>query len=112
MNLAVTWNLPVVFVLENNGYAETTSPKFSARIGTENIADRARGFGMPAITVDGNDFGAVYEAAGEAIERARKGAGPSLLNVKPCAISVILREMPRITVLKMKLKKPESTMIV
>jgi pyruvate dehydrogenase E1 component alpha subunit len=82
MNLAVTWNLPVVFVLENNGYAETTSPKFSARIGTENIADRARGFGMPAITVDGNDFGAVYEAAGEAIERARKGAGPSFVECK------------------------------
>jgi len=82
MNLAVTWNLPVVFVLENNGYAESTSPKFTARIGTENIADRARGFGMPAITVDGNDFAAVYEAAGEAIERARKGAGPSFVECK------------------------------
>jgi len=82
MNLAVTWNLPVVFVLENNGYAESTSPKFTARIGTENIADRARGFGMPAITVDGNDFAAVYEAAGEAIDRARKGAGPSFVECK------------------------------
>lgn len=82
MNLAVTWNLPVVFVLENNGYAESTSPKFTARIGTENISDRARGFGMPAITVDGNDFSAVYEAAGEAIERARKGGGPAFVECK------------------------------
>ncbi len=82
MNLAVTWNLPVVFVLENNGYAESTSPKFTARIGTENIADRARGFGMPAMTVDGNDFFAVYEAAGEAIDRTRKGGGPSFVECK------------------------------
>lgn len=82
MNLAVTWDLPVVFVLENNGYAESTSPKYTARVGTENIADRARGFGMPAITVDGNDFFAVYEAAGEAIERARKGGGPAFVECK------------------------------
>ncbi len=82
MNLAVTWNLPVVFVLENNGYAESTSPKFTARIGTENIADRARGFGLPAMTVDGNDFFAVYEAAGEAIDRTRKGGGPSFVECK------------------------------
>ena len=82
MNLSVTWDLPVVFVLENNGYAESTSPKYSAKVGTENIADRARGFGMPAVTVDGNDFAAVYEAAGEAIERARKGGGPSFVECK------------------------------
>lgn len=82
MNLAVTWDLPVIFVLENNGYAESTSPKYTARVGTENISDRARGFGMPAITVDGNDFFAVYEAAGEAIERARKGGGPSFIECK------------------------------
>lgn len=82
MNLAVTWDLPVIFVLENNGYAESTSPKYTARVGTENISDRARGFGMPAITVDGNDFFAVYEAAGEAIERARKGGGPAFVECK------------------------------
>jgi len=82
MNLAVTLNLPVVFVLENNGYAESTSPKYSAKVGTENISDRARGFGMPAITVDGNDFSAVYEAAAEAIARARKGGGPSFVECK------------------------------
>ncbi|MBN2792970.1 MAG: thiamine pyrophosphate-dependent dehydrogenase E1 component subunit alpha [Desulfuromonadales bacterium] len=82
MNLAVTLNLPVIFVLENNGYAESTSPKYSAKVGTENISDRARGFGMPAITVDGNDFSAVYEAAAEAIDRARKGGGPSFVECK------------------------------
>jgi len=83
MNLAVTWNLPMVFVLENNGYAESTSAKYAANVGGDhNIADRARGFGMPAVTVDGNDFFAVYEAAGEAIERARKGGGPTFLECK------------------------------
>lgn len=82
MNLAVTWNLPMIFVLENNGYAESTSVKYSANVGTDNVADRARGFGMPAVTVDGNDFFAVYEAAAEAIERARKGGGPTYLECK------------------------------
>lgn len=82
MNLAVTWELPMIFVLENNGYAESTSTKYSAKVGTENIADRARGFGMPAVTVDGNDFFAVYEAASEAIERARKGGGPTYIECK------------------------------
>lgn len=82
MNLAVTWDLPMIFVLENNGYAESTSPKYSAKVGSDNIADRARGFGMPAVTVDGNDFFAVYEAAAEAIDRARKGGGPTYLECK------------------------------
>lgn len=82
MNLAVTWDLPMIFVLENNGYAESTSTKYSAKVGTENIADRARGFGMPAVTVDGNDFFAVYEAAAEAIDRARKGGGPTYIECK------------------------------
>jgi pyruvate dehydrogenase E1 component alpha subunit len=82
MNLAVTLDLPMIFVLENNGYAESTSVKYSAKVGSDNIADRARGFGMPAVTVDGNDFFAVYEAAGEAIERARKGGGPTFLECK------------------------------
>ena len=68
MNLASVWNLPVIFLAENNGYAEATSSKFS--VACENIADRASAFGMPGVTVDGFDFFAVYEAAGEAIERA------------------------------------------
>ena len=80
MNMASIMNLPCIFVAENNGYAEATSSKFS--VACENIADRASAFGMPGVTVDGFDFFAVYEAAGEAIERARNGGGPSLVEVK------------------------------
>jgi pyruvate dehydrogenase E1 component alpha subunit len=78
LNLAKIWNLPVIFVVEDNGYAEATSSKWS--IGAESNAERARGFGLPAVQVDGHDFFAVHEAAGEAVERAREGAGPSLLD--------------------------------
>lgn len=80
MNLATVWNLPCIFVVENNGYAEATSSKWS--VSCDSYADRAAGFGMPGVTVDGHDFFAVYEAAGELIKRARSGAGPSLLEVK------------------------------
>ena len=78
LNLAKVWNLPAVFVVEDNGYAEATSSKWS--IGAESNAARARGFGLPAERVDGHDFFAVYEAAAEAIQRAREGGGPSLLD--------------------------------
>jgi acetoin:2,6-dichlorophenolindophenol oxidoreductase subunit alpha len=80
LNLASVWNLPVIFLNENNGYAESTGVSFN--VPTPNIADRAAGFGMPGVTVDGNDFFAVYEAAGEAIRRAREGGGPTLLECK------------------------------
>lgn len=80
LNLASIWNLPVIFLNENNGYAESTGVSFN--VPTPNIADRAAGFGMPGVTVDGNDFFAVYEAAGEAIRRAREGGGPTLLECK------------------------------
>ncbi len=80
MNLASVWNLPVVFVIENNGYAEATSTNFSVK-GID-IAKRADGFGIPGVTVDGHDFFAVHEAAGEAIRRAREGGGPSLIECK------------------------------
>jgi TPP-dependent pyruvate/acetoin dehydrogenase alpha subunit len=80
LNLASIWHLPVIFVNENNGYAEATGVSYN--VPTPNIADRAAGFGMPGITVDGNDFFAVYEAAGEAIRRAREGSGPTLLECK------------------------------
>jgi acetoin:2,6-dichlorophenolindophenol oxidoreductase subunit alpha len=80
MNLATVWNLPVIFVAENNGYAEATSSSYS--VACDNIADRASAFGMPGVIVDGFDFFAVHEAAGEAITRARKGGGPTLLEVK------------------------------
>jgi len=78
LNLAKVWNLPAVFVVEDNGYAEATSSKYS--IGAKSNAERARGFGLPSVRIDGLDFFEVYEAAGEAIERARNGGGPSLLD--------------------------------
>ena len=80
MNLAAVWKLPVVFVFENNGYAEATSSKFS--VACKNIADRAVGFGMPGKIVDGHDFFAVHSAFAEAAERARSGGGPSLIEHK------------------------------
>ncbi len=80
MNLAGVWNLPAIFVVENNGYAESTSVDYA--VASDSYVDRANGFGMPGITVDGTDFFAVYEAAGEVIRRAREGGGPSLLECK------------------------------
>ncbi|HTW28631.1 MAG TPA: thiamine pyrophosphate-dependent dehydrogenase E1 component subunit alpha [Acetobacteraceae bacterium] len=79
MNLAAVWTLPVVFVLEDNGYAESTASSWSV---AGDAVKRAEGYGMPAVRVDGHDFFAVHSAAGEAIERARKGGGPSFLHVK------------------------------
>ena len=80
LNLAKVWNLPAIFVVEDNGYAEATSSKWS--IGAESNAARARGFGLPAERVAGHDFFAVHEAAGVAIQRARDGGGPTLLDVQ------------------------------
>ena len=80
MNLACVWNLPVIFVAENNGYAESTASAWS--VASDNIADRAAGFGMPGVIVDGFDFFAVHEAASEAISRAREGGGPTLIEMK------------------------------
>lgn len=80
MNLAAIWNLPVIFVVENNGYAESTSVDYA--VASDSYVDRATGFGMPGVTVDGTDFFAVHEAAGEVIRRAREGGGPSLLECK------------------------------
>jgi TPP-dependent pyruvate/acetoin dehydrogenase alpha subunit len=80
LNLAAMWNLPAIFVVENNGYAETTSRDYAVAV--DSYVDRAAGFGLPGITVDGTDFFAVHEAAGEIIKRAREGGGPALLECK------------------------------
>jgi TPP-dependent pyruvate/acetoin dehydrogenase alpha subunit len=80
LNLASAWHLPCIFVVENNGYAESTSTNFH-QAGVD-VAKRADGFGMPGIVVDGFDWFAVHEAAGEAIARARSGGGPTLLECK------------------------------
>jgi len=80
LNLAAVWNLPVIFVVENNGYAESTSRDYGVAV--DSYVDRAAGFGLPGVTVDGTDFFAVHEAAGEIIRRARTGGGPALLECK------------------------------
>ena len=80
LNLAAIWKLPIVFVAENNGYAESTPSQYHCSV--ENIADRAAGYNMPGVTIDGNDIFAVYEAAGQAVARARAGQGPTLLECK------------------------------
>ena len=77
LNMAAIWRLPVVFVCENNQYAMSCSVKRAFAI--ERISDRAAAYGMPGVTVDGNDLLAVYRAVGEAVARARSGGGPSLV---------------------------------
>ena len=77
MNLASVLKLPVLFVFENNGYAEFTGVDYHC--GGGDIAGRAEGFGMPSYKLDGSDFFAVQEAAAEAVQRARKGDGPSAI---------------------------------
>ncbi|MFC0560905.1 thiamine pyrophosphate-dependent dehydrogenase E1 component subunit alpha [Halalkalibacter alkalisediminis] len=77
INLAAIWDLPAIFVAENNGYGEATP--FSYASGCKTIADRAVGYGLPGVTVDGKDVMAVYQAAQEAIERARRGEGPTII---------------------------------
>jgi len=77
LNMAAIWKLPVVYVCENNQYAMSFSVKRAFAI--ERISDRAAAYGMPGVTVDGNDLLAVYEAVRQAVKRAREGAGPSLI---------------------------------
>ncbi len=80
MNMAKIWKLPVVFVCENNGFAESTPASYHCS--AKDIADRATAYNMPGFSIDGTDFFAVFEAAGEAIARARRGEGPSLIECK------------------------------
>jgi TPP-dependent pyruvate/acetoin dehydrogenase alpha subunit len=77
LNLASVWKLPVIFVCQNNRYAEHTA--FSKGTSIERVADRAKSYSMPGVTIDGNDPLAVYAAAREAIDRARSGGGPTLI---------------------------------
>ena len=77
LNMAAIWTLPVVFVCENNQYA--MSYPASKAFAIPRISDRAAGYGMPGETVDGNDLNAVYAAVSRAVERARAGEGPSLV---------------------------------
>ena len=80
INLASAWKLPVVYVCENNMYAISVPQSHHQNIA--DIADRATAYGIPGVVVDGNDVIAVYEAVGEAVARARRGEGPTLIECK------------------------------
>lgn len=80
LNLAAVWKLPVIFVCQNNLFAEHTTLANGTAV--QDISVRAAGYGIPGVTVDGNDPRAVYDAAQDAIRRARAGEGPSLLEAK------------------------------
>lgn len=80
LNMATLWKVPLVMICENNGFA--ISVPTSMAIPIENIAQRAQGFGLPGVTVDGNDPVKVYEAVADAATRARRGEGPTLIECK------------------------------
>jgi 2-oxoisovalerate dehydrogenase E1 component len=80
LNLAAIWDLPALFVCENNMYATEVPFAYAAR--NTDVAQRAAGYGIPGVAVDGNDVLAVYEVAGAALRRARSGGGPTLIECK------------------------------
>jgi acetoin:2,6-dichlorophenolindophenol oxidoreductase subunit alpha len=80
LNMASVWKLPVVFVCENNLYAMGTRQSLVMNI--ENVSDRAAGYGIEGVKVDGNDVSAVYEVACKAVEKARRSGGPTLVECK------------------------------
>ena len=80
VNLAAVWNLPVVFVCENNQYAESTPRAMHQKV--KYVSDRSAAFNIPGETMDGMDVFEVYQKAGEAIDRARAGKGPTLLEAR------------------------------
>jgi len=82
INLASILKLPVVYLCENNIYAETTPISYAMNI--PNVADRASAYGISGKIADGNDVLEVYEVVGEAVVRARKGEGPTLVECKTC----------------------------
>lgn len=80
VNMAAIWDLPVVYVCENNMYATEVPFEYATR--NQNVAERARTYGIAAVAVDGNDVIAIWEAAREAVERARSGSGPTLIEAR------------------------------
>jgi TPP-dependent pyruvate/acetoin dehydrogenase alpha subunit len=80
LNIAATWKLPMLYVVENNGWAAQTPA--AATHAMSDVAGRAAGYGIPGIVVDGNDVFAVHQAANAAVERARAGEGPTLIECK------------------------------
>jgi TPP-dependent pyruvate/acetoin dehydrogenase alpha subunit len=80
LNMAAIFKLPVIFICENNCYAITTPAAYSMCV--EDVGMRAQGYGMPGVSIDGNDVLAVYETTREAVARARRGEGPTLIEGK------------------------------
>lgn len=80
LNMASIWDLPVIYFCENNQYAMSMPIARASRV--ERLSERAAGYGVPGVTVDGNDLMAVYEATCAAVERARSGAGPTLVEAE------------------------------
>jgi len=77
LNLASIWNLPVIYIIENNLYGMSMAVNKAVKI--ERLADRAKAYNIPGIVMDGNDVIAVYDAVSEAVEKVRNGAGPILI---------------------------------
>jgi len=92
LNMAAIWDLPVVFVVENNLYGASTPVKMVVK--TPHISDRASAYGMPGCTIDGNDVLAVHATASQAVERARGGGGPTLLELETYRITGHSRRDP------------------
>jgi TPP-dependent pyruvate/acetoin dehydrogenase alpha subunit len=80
LNIAATWKLPMLYICENNMYAAQTAAAATHALG--DVAARAAGYGIPGVVVDGNDIFAVYQAANAAVDRARSGGGPTLIECK------------------------------
>jgi TPP-dependent pyruvate/acetoin dehydrogenase alpha subunit len=93
LNAAAIWDLPVVYVCENNLYGASTS--FQTVFKIENVAQRASAYGMPGVVVDGNDVLAIYQAASQAVERARRGEGPTLVECMTYRLCGHSRSDPR-----------------
>ena len=95
LNLAAIYHLPVVFVLENNHYAVSTPIRDSALV--EDLSERAAGYGMPGVTVDGNDAMVVLDAMTTAVARARAGEGPTLIECKTFGTAATTSTIPGCT---------------
>jgi pyruvate dehydrogenase E1 component alpha subunit len=93
MNMAALWNLPVIYVCENNLYAASTPLSTAFKI--EALVDRAAAYGMTGVVVDGNDAAAVYDTAGQAIARARRGEGPTFIECRTYRLCGHSRSDPR-----------------
>ena len=92
VNMGAIWDLPVVYVVENNLYGASTSVDLVYK--TKTISERSSAYGIPGLTIDGNDVLKVYETAREVIERARTGGGPTLLELKTYRITGHSRRDP------------------